>query len=753
MRSIRWREIYERLVTEKSTPLAKSGWSPECDHKRYFLSAVAPLLQSLNQENSWVDFGCGTGGTLQILRDAGVDNLAGCDMLPSAVEIAQSRFPEADLHVGSICDCAPWQDESFDCGICFGVVLYLNTHDELSRACLEMLRVTRPGGCVMIGDIPDADLEAEILERRTRESLGLRDSNGTEMTDHLFTPTSFFNEFAHAYGCTLTLLKRDTSLPFPLSHRYHVILQKALPSLKTCYHGGSFFEAIGNTFDSLEKRHDIINADVLDAWFAPSPNIIERLRDPAHLAWLLRTSPPNHCEGLVDTIATSRGVHPQSVFAHAGSSSIIFAGLQHLLSKKSKVFCVQPTYGEYLHLFKQLSCDVQVLQTDWNQGAEEAQLRAEIKQGRPSFVLLVNPNSPTGTFLPHDSLMRIIKGAPETFFWVDETYIDFYNPQETLERDAANVNNLLVCKSMSKAYALSGMRVAYAITSPTLAMRLAQARPPWALSTLAQIAGIEALRDKDYYVQRWEETRKLCQQLRASLTLLGLEVGPGLANFLMVRLPIAWQVRASDVVEACQTSGLFLRKVASMGCCDPQVLRIAVKDKATNERMIEILSEHLQRLRHGFPQRVFVDGCFDLCHAGHVALISKALQLGDEVVVGVNTDALIQSYKGRPPVMPCDLRMKCMKGLPGVSEVIACTSLTVTKAFLKEHNIHKVVHGDDLDLEIAQEWYGDAMEAGMYVQVSYMQGISTTEIMQHFKAWMKAQEGQGNGQLSSESVP
>src|SRR5690606_32491248 len=72
-----------------------------------------------------------------------------------------------------------------------------------------------------------------------------------------------------------------------------------------CFHGGAFFEAIGERFEELERRHSIINADVLDAWFAPAPAVLQALHE--ELAWLLRTSPPTDCRGLIEKIAGARG--------------------------------------------------------------------------------------------------------------------------------------------------------------------------------------------------------------------------------------------------------------------------------------------------------------------------------------------------------------------------------------------------------------------------------------------------------------
>ena len=78
----------------------------------------------------------------------------------------------------------------------------------------------------------------------------------------------------------------------------------------SCFHGGWFFEAIGEEFDDLHRRRRVINADVLDAWFPPAPSVIDTLTE--HLPWLLRTSPPTQCQGLVQAIARSRGVPSRS---------------------------------------------------------------------------------------------------------------------------------------------------------------------------------------------------------------------------------------------------------------------------------------------------------------------------------------------------------------------------------------------------------------------------------------------------------
>ena len=123
--------------------------------------------------------------------------------------------------------------------------------------------------------------------------------------------------------------------------QFRFSFRPALP----CFHGGAFFSAIGERFDALERKEQIISADVLDAWFPPSPKVTAVLRE--NMEWLLRTSPPTHCQGLIETISEVRDVPACSLLAGAGSSALIFLAFRHWLNADSKTLILDPTYGEY----------------------------------------------------------------------------------------------------------------------------------------------------------------------------------------------------------------------------------------------------------------------------------------------------------------------------------------------------------------------------------------------------------------------
>ena len=367
-------------------------------------------------------------------------------------------------------------------------------------------------------------------------------------------------------------------------------LQVPLRKPAACFHGGAFFGAIGPDFSSLERRHSIINADVLDAWFPPAPAVVESLR--LHLPWLMRTSPPTCCEGLVAAIAAARGIPESCVLPGAGSSDLIFRAFPRWLISRSRAVLLDPTYGEYAHVLeKVIGCKVERFPLERNDdyAVNLERLMKWVASG-PDLVVLVNPNSPTGRGLTAMEVEALLKAAPpRTRFWIDETYIDYTG--ESVERLVPHYDNLIVCKSMSKAYALSGMRVAYLAAGPQHLEELRAFTPPWVVGLPSQVAAVKALENPTYYVRRWKQTATLRNSLESDLLKLGWDVIPGSANFLLSHVP-AEGPTAREWVSLCREQGLFLRDAAAMGSrLGDRAVRIAVKDAATNRRMIGILSD------------------------------------------------------------------------------------------------------------------------------------------------------------------
>jgi histidinol-phosphate/aromatic aminotransferase/cobyric acid decarboxylase-like protein len=363
-----------------------------------------------------------------------------------------------------------------------------------------------------------------------------------------------------------------------------------------CFHGGAFFEAIGPEFDDLQRRGEIINADVLDAWFPPSPQVLRALRDD--LGWLLRTSPPASAAGLVSTIARVRGLPEDCILPAGGSSDLIFLALREWLTPASRVLLLDPTYGEYAHVLERvIGCQVERFTLRREEAyAVNLGLLAERMAEPFDLVILVNPNNPTGRYVPRRDLETLLQRIPTaTRVWIDEAYLDYIGAAESLEHFAAQSRNVVVCKSMSKVYALSGARVAYLCAAPDVMAELRALTPPWAVSLPGQVAAVKALQDPEYYTARYEETHRLRVCLEANLAALpGWEIVPGCANFVLCHLPEDGP-DAAAIVRRCRAHGLFLRDARIMGQhLGRHALRFAVKDAPTQGRMMKILEESLR---------------------------------------------------------------------------------------------------------------------------------------------------------------
>lgn len=362
-----------------------------------------------------------------------------------------------------------------------------------------------------------------------------------------------------------------------------------------CFHGGAFFSAIGETFDQLARRHAVINADVLDAWFPPAPGVVATLTE--HLPWLVGTSPPTDCGGLIATIAHARGVRPENILPGAGSSDLIFRALRHWLTPRSHALILDPTYGEYAHVLERvIGCTVDrlPLRRENDYAVDLACLEAALADDY-DLVVLVNPNSPTGGHIPRVRLEQLLRRLPSgTRAWVDETYVEYAGPGQSLELFAANSENVVVCKSLSKVYALSGARAAYLCAGPSQLEALRAITPPWVVSLPAQVAAVRALQDPGYYAARYRDTHAAREMLARELAALGWDVSPGCANFLLCHLPAAGP-DAETVVQRCRDENLFLRNAAAMSQrLGDRCIRIAVKDPATNARMLAILRGGLE---------------------------------------------------------------------------------------------------------------------------------------------------------------
>ncbi|MBO1332979.1 histidinol-phosphate aminotransferase family protein [Streptomyces sp. VRA16 Mangrove soil] len=401
-------------------------------------------------------------------------------------------------------------------------------------------------------------------------------------------------------------------------HRYRAVVERLrsvvdwrldasfAPGPDGCEHGGASFAAVGTDFRTLHRRWEVVAADVLDAWFPPAPGVRAALTDDP--GWLSRTSPPTGAEGLVAQIAEARGVPAETLCVGAGSSDLIFRAFGQWLTPDSRVLLMDPGYGEYAHVTERvIGCRVDRFRLRRADGwrIDPERLAAAVAGGDYDLVVVVNPNNPTGVHFPAAELSAVVEGAPaRTRWWIDEAYLGYVDPAESLAPLATTDPRVVVCTSLSKMYALSGLRAAYLVAEPHTAAHLRRWTPPWPVSLPAQRAAVAALRDPEHYRAHWRRTHELRHRLALELAELGegVQVEEGVANFLDITLPRSGP-SAAQFVRACRGHDVYLRDLSPLSALyEGRTVRIAVKDTAENARVVAACQAALDVLLPPVPR-------------------------------------------------------------------------------------------------------------------------------------------------------
>lgn len=214
---------------------------------------------------------------------------------------------------------------------------------------------------------------------------------------------------------------------------------------------------------------------------------------------------------------------------------------------------------------------------------------------RTKLICLVNPNNPTGTYYPKSDFEKILKAAPkDCIILVDEAYVDYadaadYPDSMNYRKDFAN---LIICRTFSKAFGMSGLRLGYGITTPEIADYINRVREPFNTNHIAQMAGIAALNDRDYVKKSVETNRVGKEMYYAACKRLGLEYLPTQGNFILIRVG-----ETKDAGMKCfdymLRKGVIVRPVGNYKF--PEWIRISIGLPDQNERCIEALEGFLKK--------------------------------------------------------------------------------------------------------------------------------------------------------------
>ena len=207
------------------------------------------------------------------------------------------------------------------------------------------------------------------------------------------------------------------------------------------------------------------------------------------------------------------------------------------------------------------------------------------------IIFVANPNNPTGTFTAWGDLRRLLERVPQSVLVViDEAYGE-YLPDELASPTPAWLSahpNLVVARTLSKAYGLAGLRVGYAFAHRDVADVMNRVRQPFNVNHLAMVAACAALEDREFITTCRDVNARGLVQLEKGFRELGLEFIPSRGNFIAVRVG-----DAARVYNALLHDGIIVRPIAGYGM--PEHLRVTVDLPENNQRFLAALRRALGR--------------------------------------------------------------------------------------------------------------------------------------------------------------
>lgn len=340
----------------------------------------------------------------------------------------------------------------------------------------------------------------------------------------------------------------------------------------------------GINYQELEKLgispEDVLDFSVSINPFGPPPGTKEALGEAS-----IDRYPDSEATELIMTLANKLTISPDSLLIGSGSTELIRLVATAYFGPEDLVIIPQPTYSDY-----EIACYLAGAQVLKQPTLEEADFRLNvaetadlIRKHRPKGVFICNPNNPTGQYLSREDVERILSVAKGSLVILDEAYIAFTdNTWSSL--DLIGRSNLVIIRSMTKDYALAGLRLGYAVAAEPIISVLKSVRPPWNVSSVAQAAGIFALRADGYVEACGIKIREAKQFLVKELGGLRLSPMPSQANFFLVKVG-----DAASFSQALLKKSILVRDCSSFGL--PNYIRLAPRTIAECQRLLNTIKE------------------------------------------------------------------------------------------------------------------------------------------------------------------
>ena len=293
----------------------------------------------------------------------------------------------------------------------------------------------------------------------------------------------------------------------------------------------------------------------------------------------LNLYPDDNYTQLKEAIVNYIGCKIENISVGNGSSELLDLCVKTFVDTNELILSLDPTFSMY-SIYAKIVNSRYIGAGEGNDFTINVDdVIKSIKENDPKLTIICNPNNPTGTTIKRDDVLRIVKSTDNVVI-VDEAYMEFSN--ESVVDEIENYDNLIVVKTMSKAFSMAGIRTGYLIANEELVKTIEKVRPPYNLNSISALLATKALKQKDKMLSYVENLKVEREKIYEKLIDMGVKAYKSGANFVF------FSSKVDNLAEKLIDNDVLIRKFG--GKLD-NYYRVTVGSPKENEAFLDAMKK------------------------------------------------------------------------------------------------------------------------------------------------------------------
>ena len=338
----------------------------------------------------------------------------------------------------------------------------------------------------------------------------------------------------------------------------------------------------------LKKIDNPIKLSANESALGPSPKALEAFQKDKDKVFKYPESDSNSLRNVIGKILN---IDEERIICGSGSDQIFDLVCRLFIEPGDEVVVTE--FGFIMHRIYASLYQAKVIL------AKEEKFKASVDEilkkisNKTKIVFIANPNNPTGTYIPKNSMLDLRKRLrSDILLVVDDAYFEFLNKEDYVSGLALfkNSENVLITRTFSKIYGLAGLRLGWAYSSKKIINAMYQIKPPFNVNRAALAAGIEAIQDNEWTQKAIEYNTLWSKKIFSVLQEYKIKINEPTANFFLMNFDQT-KINSDKVFEELSNKRLILREMKQYKI--PNALRLTIGDEQANEHFIKSIGKIL----------------------------------------------------------------------------------------------------------------------------------------------------------------